>query len=265
MSRSCHKRDVFERRHHRRADQPGKPGQILRQHRVALVRHRRGALLPGGEIFLGLAQFGALQMADLGGEPLDRRGDQRQRHEELGVTVARDHLGRDRLGLEAELLGDMGLDRAGRYWRRCRPRPRSRRSRSRLARGDEPLAVARELGIMPGELQAEGRRLGVDAVAAPDGQRIFVLERAPLQRREQRVEIGEQEVRRLLQLHRKAGVEHIARGHPLMDETAPRGRHARRGWSETRSHRDASRARSRRCARPRKRRARAPRAPRSRG
>src|SRR3712207_8095190 len=51
---------------------------------------------------------------------------------------------------------------------------------------------------MPGELQPEGRRLGVDAVAAPDGRRIFVLDSAPLQRIEQPVEIVEQDVGGLL-------------------------------------------------------------------
>ena len=40
------------------------------------------------------------------------------------------------------------------------------------ARRDEPLAVARELGVVPGELQAEGGRLGMDAVAAADGRRV---------------------------------------------------------------------------------------------
>ena len=46
----------------------------------------------------------------------------------------------------------------------------------------------------------------------------LVLERAALQRREQRVEIGEQDVGGLCQLHREAGVEHVARGHALVDE-----------------------------------------------
>ena len=32
------------------------------------------------------------------------------------------------------------------------------------------------------------------------------------------VEVGQQDVGSLFQLHRKAGVEHIARGHALMDE-----------------------------------------------
>ena len=38
--------------------------------------------------------------------------------------------------------------------------------RDLLAGRDEALAVAGELGIMPGELQAESARLGVHAVAA---------------------------------------------------------------------------------------------------
>ncbi len=45
-----------------------------------------------------------------------------------------------------------------------------------------------------------------------------MLEGAALQRRQQRVEIGEQDVGGLGQLHREAGVEHVARGHALVDE-----------------------------------------------
>ena len=211
-------RHILERRHHGRADQPGEPGQILGEHRVALVRHRRGALLAGREIFLGLAQLGALQVADLGRQTLDRGADQRQGHEELRVTVARDHLGRDRLGLEAELLGDMGLDRRIDIGEGP-DGTRDLAGRHLLARGDEAGPVAGKLGVVSGELEAEGRRLGMDAVAAPDRRRVFVLERAPLQRREQRVEIGEQDVGGLGQLHRQASVEHIAGGHSLVHKT----------------------------------------------
>src|SRR6266576_1476074 len=71
--------------------------QVLGQHRIALVRHRGTALLSFGEEFLGLAHIGALQVADLGGEVLDRVGDDRKCCEERGVPVARDHLGGDRL------------------------------------------------------------------------------------------------------------------------------------------------------------------------
>jgi hypothetical protein len=48
----------------------------------------------------------------------------------------------------------------------------------------EPVAVALELGVEGGELQPEGRGLGVDAVAAADAGRELVLERPGLQRRE---------------------------------------------------------------------------------
>ncbi len=58
----------------------------------------------------------------------------------------------------------------------------------------------------------------MDAVAAADYRRVLVLERAALQRRQQRVEIGEQDVARLRKLHREAGIEHVARGQALMDE-----------------------------------------------
>ena len=88
-----------------------------------------------------------------------------------------------------------------------------------------------ELGIGAGQLEAEGGRLGVDAVAAADGQRILVLEGAPLQRRQQRVEIGEQQVGGAHELDGEAGVEHVrARSCPGA-RSAPRGRRSRRDGS----------------------------------
>ena len=79
-------------------------------------------------------------MADFGGQPLDRRGDDAERREIHGVAVARDDLGRDRLDREAHRLGDMlfdaridvgeGADRAG-----------DGAGRDLLARGDEPRAA----------------------------------------------------------------------------------------------------------------------------
>ena len=46
----------------------------------------------------------------------------------------------------------------------------------------------------------------------------LVLVGAALERGEQRVEIGEQDVARPRELHREAGVEHVRRGHALMQE-----------------------------------------------
>ena len=48
--------------------------------------------------------------------------------------------------------------------------------------------------------------------------RVLVLEGAALQRGQQPVEIGEQDVARPRQLHAEAGVEHVGRGHALVDE-----------------------------------------------
>jgi hypothetical protein len=42
----------------------------------------------------------------------------------------------------------------------------------------QPLLGALELRVVAGQLQAEGGRLGMDAVAAADAGREFVLERA---------------------------------------------------------------------------------------
>ena len=103
-------RHVLQRRHHIGAHHAREPGDVLRQHRVALVRHGRGALLALGEELLGLQHLGALQMADLGREPLDRGGDHAERGEIHGVAVARDDLGRDRLDRKPHRLGDVRLD-----------------------------------------------------------------------------------------------------------------------------------------------------------
>ena len=85
-------------------------------------------------------------------------------------------------------------------------------------RRDQPQLAALELGIGLRELEAEGGRLGMDAVAAADGRRHLVLEGAALERGEQRVDIGDQQVGGALELDGEAGVEHVGRGHALVDE-----------------------------------------------
>ena len=58
----------------------------------------------------------------------------------------------------------------------------------------------------------------MDAVRAADGRRELVLERAALERREQLVDVGDQQVGGAHELHVEAGVEHVGRGHALMHE-----------------------------------------------
>ena len=124
----------------------------------------------GPERLLDLAHLGALEVAHLGREALEPGAGQRDGLHELGVAVARDDLGRDRLARQPEPLehphlvlgavGRVGADGA---------RDRAHR---RLREGAlEPRGVARGLHGEAGELEPERRRLGVHAVGAPDAER----------------------------------------------------------------------------------------------
>jgi hypothetical protein len=48
---------------------------------------------PGEKYSLGLQHFGALEVADLDRQALDRRGDDAEHREEHRVAIARDDLG----------------------------------------------------------------------------------------------------------------------------------------------------------------------------
>ena len=102
-------------------------------------------------------------MADLDGQPLDRGGDDAERGEEHGVPVARDHLGGDRLRREAHGAGDVLLD-PGVDVGEGPDRARDGAGGDLGAGGHEAGAGALELDMRVGELDAEGGRLGVDAV-----------------------------------------------------------------------------------------------------
>ena len=94
--------DIFERRGHGRANEPGETGQVLCQDRIAFVRHCRRAFLAGREEFLGFEHFGALQMAHFRGKSLDGRCDHAEDREIHRMPVARDDLRGDRLDREAQ-------------------------------------------------------------------------------------------------------------------------------------------------------------------
>ncbi len=96
--------------------------------------------------------------------------------------------------------------------------PEMARGRDLGARADEPLLGAKEFGVGVGELEAEGRGFGVDAVRAADGRRHLVLEGAAPQRREQRIDVGDQQIDGAHELHVEAGVEHVGGGHALVHE-----------------------------------------------
>ena len=92
MSRSCHKRHVLECGHGIATHQPRQARDLLAADRVALVRHRRGALLPLGEWLLDLADLGFLKTTDFERELLERRRRDGQRRQQLRMPVALNHL-----------------------------------------------------------------------------------------------------------------------------------------------------------------------------
>ena len=101
---------VLERRQRVAAQQAGQAGDSLGEDRVALVGHRRLALLAGPERLHDLGDLGVLEVADLGREALERAADDRQRGQERGVAVARDDLRADRVDGQPELIEDLRLD-----------------------------------------------------------------------------------------------------------------------------------------------------------
>ena len=172
MSRSCQSATFSSAGLRVAAQQPREPGDPLAGDRVALVRHRARPLLALPERLLDLAHLGALEVADLEREPLERRARERDRVQQLGVAVARHDLGRERLGPQAEPLQHLALDVRARAPSTSRPRPRACRPRPARTRCAAGCALRSALEREAGELQAERRRLGVHAVRAPDAERV---------------------------------------------------------------------------------------------
>ena len=110
MSRSCHKRDVFEGGLRIGADHARQAADLLAGHRIALVRHGGGAFLSGGERFFGFAHLGALQVADFERDLFQAGGDAsaRRRDSERGGR-ARSPARRSARGFETQTGADFFL------------------------------------------------------------------------------------------------------------------------------------------------------------
>ena len=164
--------------------------------------------------------LGALEVPDLERGRLDPRAERRARVEQLGVSVAGDHL-RRRHRLETEPLADERLDLGidvGVGADRARELP----DRDGGARPHEPGAVAPELERPERELRAERRRLGVDAVRAPDHRRVAVLASTGDDRGVELVDRAEQQVGGAHERDRERGVDDVARREPVVDPGAVR-------------------------------------------
>ena len=130
MSRSCHSATSSSAGVTAERTMRASPVRFSARTGLRLCGMAEEPFWPFGEEFLRFHHFGALQMADLGRQPLDRRRDDAERGKESRVAVARDHLGRDRLRLQVQFRRHISSRPAGRCWRKCRPRRKSRRSKS---------------------------------------------------------------------------------------------------------------------------------------
>ncbi len=144
---------------------------------------------------------------------------ERDRLEQLGVPVARHHLGRDVLAAEPEPGQHRGLD-LGAVRRVGAHRARQRAHRDSLHGPLEPAQVAVRLEGEPGELDAERGRLGLDPVRAAHADRAGVLARPPDQGVPVVGRAAAEDQPGLGELQRERGVEHVRRREPVVHPAA---------------------------------------------
>ena len=212
--------DVLERRMSVRPNQPREAADLLAADRIALVRHRRRALLALPERLLDLANLRLLQPADFEREFLERCPSNGQRRQKLRMTIALDDLRRDRLRLESETAAHVRLDRR----RQMRERAHSARQlpdAHRRPRATDAVGGAENFAVPERELQPECHRLRVHAMRAADHRRVPVLQRAVVNRVRQFIEILQDHIARLAHLQRLRRVDDVRRRHP---EVEPAGR-----------------------------------------
>ena len=227
MSRSCHSALFSSAAPALARTQPREADDLLAADRVALVRHRRRALLSLRERFLDLADLRLLQAANLQREFFERRGGDGQRGQQLRVAVALNHLRSDRRRLEPEAAADVRFDRR-RQVRKRADRARELADGHRLAGTAHPRHVSRQLRVPQRELQTERHRLRVNAVRAADHRRAAMLLGALPDRLHQAVETREDQVAGLAHLQRLGGVDDVGRGQAEVKPPGRRDRRARR-------------------------------------
>ncbi len=167
------------------------------------------------EVLLRLAHLGALQVAHLDGDFVERAAEDGQRGDVGGVPVALDDLRGHRRGLEAQPRADAF------FVLRLQMAERAHRARQLahahvLGRGVEAGSVALHLGVPVEQLEAEGGGLGVDAVGAADGGRVLELDGAALEHGQQRGDAVADERRGFFDLQRLRRVDDVVRREPVV-------------------------------------------------
>jgi hypothetical protein len=135
------------------------------------------------------------------------------------VAVAGDHLRGDGLGAQVEPGQHAALEvrrRGGVRAHRAGNRADGRLPERPLEAIGVPVRLEREAG----QLDAERRGLGLDAVGAPDHDRLHVLARAARERVHQLVRPAQHDLPRVAQLQGERRVEHVRGGQPEVDPAA---------------------------------------------
>ena len=212
------KRHIVKRHLGVRLHHAGEAANALGGDGVALVGHRRRALLAFLERLLRLDHVGLLEQAHLHGDRLERRRGARERAHHLRMAVAREHLGRKRVRRKTQLLAHVLLDE-GVDGRIRTHRARDGARRSNLACLLETRLRALQSPCPAAELHAEGHRLGMDAVGAAHAQRVLELEGAALARLTKLLHVGQDDVDCLGDLVGKRRVSQVAAGHAVVHPT----------------------------------------------
>ena len=188
---------------------------------------------PWPKRLLDLGDLGPGEVPDLERELLERSRADGQRGQQLSVPVALDDLRRGRRRLEPELLAGQALHLG--VGRRVRADgARELADADPLERAAEPLSGAVELEGPDGELEAEGRRLGVHAVRAADHQRVAVLLRPSEDGVEGALDPGENQPARLADLQSERGVDDVGGREPVVEPATLRAEPVGNGVDERR-------------------------------
>ncbi len=131
------------------------------------------------------------------------------------MAIARDDLGRDGFRAQAQFGADVFFD-GGVDVCECADRAGNRTRCDFPAGLFQPVLVAIHFGVKTGKGQAHGGGFGVNAVAAPDADRVLMFIGAGFQRVQHLVHHPKQDVSGTYQLHVECGVQNVRRCHALM-------------------------------------------------
>src|SRR2546422_5125760 len=182
-------RYVFESGLCIRANHARQPADLLARHRITLVWHRGRAFLLFAEVFLGFADFGALQVANLGGDFVKRGGDHRERGQIVRVAITLDDLRRDRSRLQSQPGANLLFQVRGEV-RESTYRARELADAQVFTGGCETDDVTLRLGIPVRDFESECDWFGMDAMRTPDHGRVFELPGAALEHVRQSIQIA---------------------------------------------------------------------------